>query len=256
MGKNILVIIPSRYASTRLPGKPLIDLAGKPMIQHVYERASQANVSRVVVATDSELIANAVNSFGGEAIMTSADHLSGTDRVAEAARESQADLIINVQGDEPLLDPNSINQGLAPLLADETISMGTLAHPLSNPDDMSNPNVVKVVTDQQGFALYFSRSPIPFDRNQFGSNTAQPGAGVVPAGMLRHIGLYVYRADFLQKFAAMTPTPLEQLENLEQLRALEHGYRIRVVSIEQTVIGVDTPDDAKKVRAILEGMRT
>ena len=250
MGANILIIIPSRYASTRLPGKPLIDLAGKPMIQHVYERASQANVSRVVVATDSELIANAVNGFGGEAIMTSADHLSGTDRVAEAARESKADLIINVQGDEPLLDPNSINQGVAPLLADETISMGTLAHPLSNPADMSNPNVVKVVTDQKGFALYFSRSPIPFDRKQFDNNT------VAPAGMLRHIGLYVYRADFLQKFATMTPTPTEQLENLEQLRALEHGYRIRVVSIAQTVIGVDTPDDAKKVRAILEGMKT
>ncbi|MBF0358376.1 MAG: 3-deoxy-manno-octulosonate cytidylyltransferase [Magnetococcales bacterium] len=256
MGKNILVIIPSRYASTRLPGKPLIDLAGKPMIQHVYERASQANVSRVVVATDSELIANAVNSFGGEAIMTSPDHRSGTDRVAEAARETQADLIINVQGDEPLLDPNSINQGVAPLLADETISMGTLAHPMHNPADMDNPNVVKVVTDQQGFALYFSRSPIPFNRNRPDSSTDQAGVITTPPGTLRHIGLYVYRADFLQKFAAMAPTPLEQLENLEQLRALEHGYKIRVVSIAQTVVGVDTPDDAEKVRAILEDMRT
>jgi 3-deoxy-manno-octulosonate cytidylyltransferase (CMP-KDO synthetase) len=244
MGKKIAVVIPSRYASTRLPGKPLIELAGKPMIQHVYERASQADVTQVVVATDDERIFAIVKNFGGDVLMTSSHHLSGTDRVAEAAREINADIIINVQGDEPLLNPDSINQAVAPLLADDTVVMGTLAHHLTDIDDANNSNVVKVVTDKQGFALYFSRLPIPFNREQNGDRT--------PSGVLRHIGLYVYQAGFLQKFAKLAPTQLEQLENLEQLRALEHGYKIRVVSISQEVIGVDTPEDVVKVQEILE----
>ncbi|MBF0444566.1 MAG: 3-deoxy-manno-octulosonate cytidylyltransferase [Magnetococcales bacterium] len=244
MGRNIAVVIPSRYASSRLPGKPLIELAGKPMIQHVYERASQADVSQVVVATDDERIFATVKKFGGEVLMTSLDHLSGTDRVAEAARKLNADIIINVQGDEPLLNPDSINQAVAPLLADDTVVMGTLAHHLTDREDANNSNVVKVVTDKQGFALYFSRLPIPFSKGQ--------NQGQIPSGMLRHIGLYVYKADFLQTFAKLAPTQLEKLENLEQLRALEHGYKIRVVAISQAVIGVDTPEDVIKVQEILE----
>ena len=252
MKKNILVIIPARYASSRLPGKPLISLAGKPMIQHVYERASQADVTKVVVATDDDRIAKAVTDFGGEVVMTSADHLSGTDRVAEAASHYRADLIINVQGDEPLLDPDSINRAAAPILADDSIVMATLAHPLTDPEEVANTNVVKVVMDKQGFALYFSRCPIPFDRDRFGSKLPGTAIEQVPSGMMRHIGLYVYRADFLQRFAAMAPTRLEQLESLEQLRALEHGYKIRVVATRQAVIGVDTQEDVEKVQAILE----
>ncbi|MBF0193498.1 MAG: 3-deoxy-manno-octulosonate cytidylyltransferase [Magnetococcales bacterium] len=252
MGKNIAVVIPSRYASTRLPGKPLIKLAGKPMIQHVYERASQADVTQVVVATDDKRIFTAVKSFGGEVLMTSLDHVSGTDRVAEAARQLNADIIINVQGDEPLLNPDSINQAVKPLLLDDTIVMGTLAHSLTEIDDVKNSNIVKVVADKQGFALYFSRLPIPFSRNNNENNTTGKDPQKAPLGMLRHIGLYVYKADFLQKFAKLAPTQLEQLENLEQLRALEHGYKIRVVEISQAVIGVDTPEDVAKVQKILE----
>jgi 3-deoxy-manno-octulosonate cytidylyltransferase (CMP-KDO synthetase) len=248
MSKNIAVVIPSRYASTRLPGKPLIELAGKPMIQHVYEQASKADVTQVVVATDDERIYATVKNFGGDVLMTSSDHLSGTDRVAEAADKLNADIIINVQGDEPLLNPDSINQAVAPLLADDTVVMGTLAHHLTDLEDVNNSNVVKVVTDKQGFALYFSRLPIPFSQNKTPKETPQKA----PSGMLRHIGLYVYRADFLQQFAKLAPTQLEQSENLEQLRVLEHGYKIKVVAISQAVIGVDTPEDVVKVREILE----
>ncbi len=256
MAKKVLVIIPARYASTRLPGKPLIKLAGKPMIRHVYERASQADVNQVVVATDDERIARAVKDFGGEAIMTSPNHPSGTDRVAEAAARLGGDLIINVQGDEPLLDPNSINRALMPLKADDSIEMGTLAHPITDPDDLLNANVVKVVCDRRGFALYFSRSPIPFDRDQFGAKLDESTIKSIPDSMMRHVGLYVYRSDFLQHFAKLPPTPLEKLESLEQLRALEHGHRIRVETIKQAVVGVDTSDDVKKVEAILGGDAT
>ena len=246
---NILVVIPARYASTRLPGKPLILFAGKPMIQHVYERAAQAAVDRVVVATDDERIARAVRDFGGSVAMTSPDHHSGTDRVAEAARQSAADIIINVQGDEPLLDPDSINQAVAPMLQDDAIVMGTLAHPLHDSKEVADPNVVKVVCDRQGFALYFSRSPIPFVRESLAARSTI--AAKPSLGMLRHIGLYVYRSDFLQKFANMSPTPLELSESLEQLRALENGQRIRVVVVEKQVMGVDTEEDVIKVRNIL-----
>ncbi|MBF0453248.1 MAG: 3-deoxy-manno-octulosonate cytidylyltransferase [Magnetococcales bacterium] len=252
MSDRVLVIIPARYASTRLPGKPLISLAGKPMIQHVYERASLAEVSRVIVATDDNRIARAVTDFGGEVILTRADHLSGTDRVAEAARQTDADLIINVQGDEPLLNPDSINRAVAPLREQSAIQMGTLAHPLTDPEEVFNANIVKVVCDQQGFALYFSRAPLPYDRDRFGARLPVDTLSLAPSSMMRHIGLYVYRADFLQQFASLAPTPLEKLEKLEQLRALEKGHRIRVVTVEQSVVGVDTQDDVEKVKAILE----
>lgn len=257
MNHDITVIIPARYGSSRLPGKPLILLAGKPMIQHVYERASQANVTRVIVATDDRRIVQAVEQFGGEAMLTSPDHPSGTDRVAEAARGFKTELVVNVQGDEPLLDPAFIDQAVAPLLKEKTIPMGTLAHPLTDMDERENPNVVKVVCDRRGFALYFSRAPIPFDRDRFADPSVDPsgpmsGRAEGPQGMLRHIGLYVYQADFLQHYARFPPSPLEQLEKLEQLRALELGYSIRVVRVERPVTGVDTPADVEKVRALLE----
>ncbi|MBF0184178.1 MAG: 3-deoxy-manno-octulosonate cytidylyltransferase [Magnetococcales bacterium] len=238
---SIAVIIPARYASSRLPGKPLLDLAGKPMIRHVYERASQAAVAAVWVATDDERIVAAVQAFGGQVLLTAADHPSGSDRVAEAARSLSATIIVNVQGDEPLLDPQLINQVAAPLLQDPTLPMATAAHPIDNPAEMQDANVVKVVCNRQGNALYFSRAPIPFDRDC-------PFNG---PPLLRHLGLYAYRASFLQTLATLPPTALEQRERLEQLRVLEYGYPIRVVITEQAAIGVDTPADAERVRQLL-----
>ncbi|MBF0371076.1 MAG: 3-deoxy-manno-octulosonate cytidylyltransferase [Magnetococcales bacterium] len=243
MAHSVVAVIPARYQSSRLPGKPLADIAGRTMIQHVYERTASARVDRVCVATDDERIMAVVKGFGGEAVMTSPDHVSGTDRVAEAVRGLGADLVVNVQGDEPLLNPEMIDAALQPLREDSQIPMGTLAHPLTNPAEAINSDVVKVVCDRKGFALYFSRAPIPLTRE---ADSPQP------EGMLRHIGLYVYRADFLQVFSKLPPTPLETRERLEQLRALEHGYRIRVVETSHEVIGVDTPDDLKRVRGLFE----
>lgn len=254
---NAVVIIPARYASSRLPGKPLLEIGGKPMVQWVYERAAQARVERVVVATDDQRIAEVVRGFGGEALMTAANHPSGTDRVAEAARLLGATgWVVNVQGDEPLLEPAMIDQALEPLRGDPAIPMGTLAHPLLEAAEYLSPDVVKVALDRQGFALYFSRSPIPYHRDRFGSRPPIAeealAAGGVPPGLLRHVGLYVYRADFLATFAALPPTPLEQTERLEQLRALEHGYRIRVALTGSRVIGVDTPADLERVRGVYQ----
>ncbi|MEO5364279.1 MAG: 3-deoxy-manno-octulosonate cytidylyltransferase [Magnetococcus sp. DMHC-8] len=243
MNDTIVVIIPARFASSRLPGKPLLDLGGKPMIRHVYERALQAGVATVWVATDDQRIFEAVQAFGGRVIMTSAHHQSGTDRVAEAAQQLEATIVVNVQGDEPLLDPALIDQVAAPLQADPHLDMATLAHPLHDPEEANDPNVVKVVCDRRGFALYFSRLPIPFDRDR--------GEGRAP--LLRHVGLYAYRAGFLQTFARLPPTELEQRERLEQLRALEYGHAIRVVVADgAAAIGVDTPADVQKVRRLLE----
>ncbi|MBF0154412.1 MAG: 3-deoxy-manno-octulosonate cytidylyltransferase [Magnetococcales bacterium] len=238
---RIVAIIPARYASTRLPGKPLAEIAGKPMIQHVYERTTRARVDRVLVATDDERIQRAVLAFGGDVVMTSPAHASGTDRVAEAARSLDADWIVNVQGDEPLLHPQMLDRLLEPLRHDPTIPMGTLAHPLIEPGDFLSPDVVKVVCDLRGFALYFSRAAIPLAREQRDT----------PTHVLRHIGLYAYRADFLQRFARLDSTPLERLEKLEQLRALEHGFPIRVVTTSHGATGVDTMADLDKVRKIL-----
>ncbi|MBF0177999.1 MAG: 3-deoxy-manno-octulosonate cytidylyltransferase [Magnetococcales bacterium] len=241
---KITAIIPARYASTRLPGKPLAVMAGKPMIQHVYERTALARVDRVLVATDDERIRAAVLAFGGDVVMTSPSHPSGTDRIAEAARGMQVDVIVNVQGDEPLLHPHMLDQLLEPMRQDPTIPMGTLAHPLADATDLLSPDVVKVVCNRQGFALYFSRAPIPLAR--------EPHDGTI--GALRHIGLYAYRADFLQQFARLQPTPLEKMEKLEQLRALEHGHAIRVAVTDHAATGVDTPADLDKVRKLLESV--
>jgi 3-deoxy-manno-octulosonate cytidylyltransferase (CMP-KDO synthetase) len=245
---GVTVIIPARYASTRFPGKPLVDLCGKPMIQWVYERSALCQlVDRVIVATDDDRIVRAVETFGGDVVMTSADHPTGTDRLAEVAAALDAQLIVNVQGDEPLIDPAMIRAAVAPLQADPSIPMGTLKTPLASLEEYLDPNVVKVVTDRQGFALYFSRAPIPFPRDsgdRLDRGWPEPAAA-------RHIGLYVYRRDFLLRYPRLEATPLENRERLEQLRALEHGYRIRVAETDLAGPGVDTPDDVERVRALL-----
>ena len=234
-------MIPSRWASSRLPGKPLADIGGVSMIERVYRRAAAARgVSGVLVATDDDRIARAVAGFGGSCVMTRPDHASGTDRIAEVARSLSCDLVVNVQGDEPALDPASIEAVVAPLSADPSLVMGTLGAPVDPATDLQNPNTVKVLVDQQGFALYFSRASVPFRRE----------AGEAFASVLRHIGLYVYRRDFLLALASLPRTPLERLESLEQLRALEHGFRIRVVETAYTSVSVDTPEDLERVRRL------
>ncbi|BCS53737.1 3-deoxy-manno-octulosonate cytidylyltransferase [Geobacter sp. SVR] len=245
---DITAVIPARYASTRFPGKALAEIAGKPMIQHVYERACSASlVSRVIVATDDQRIQQVVTDFGGLCLMTRPDHETGTDRLAEVAQGLNADIIVNVQGDEPLIAPEMIEQAIRPFLDDSTLRMSTLKTRIKCLHDFLSPNVVKVVTDQQGDALYFSRSPLPFFRDKWQDLKDESFA----SGKLlcyKHVGLYVYRRDFLIEFAAMKPTFLEISEKLEQLRAVENGVRIRVVETEFESIGVDTPDDLVKAR--------
>ncbi|MBF0628133.1 MAG: 3-deoxy-manno-octulosonate cytidylyltransferase [Magnetococcales bacterium] len=248
MENRFAVVIPARYASTRLPGKPLLDLGGKPMIQWVCEAASRSSARSVVVATDDARIFDAVLAFGGRAVMTAPDHVSGTDRVAEAAATLDEPVIVNVQGDEPFLDPALIDLVASPLLADPTLPIATLAHPVLDPAEVFNPNVVKVVCDRLGHALYFSRAPIPWDRDQWGAGRTTDD--LLATGLLRHVGVYGFRADFLRRFAALEPTFLEQRERLEQLRALEHGHRIRVMVTQLKVRGgVDVPEDLERVRA-------
>ncbi|MEN8687131.1 MAG: 3-deoxy-manno-octulosonate cytidylyltransferase [Desulfuromonadales bacterium] len=245
---GVTVIIPARYASTRFPGKPLAELCGKPMVQWVYERSSLCEaVDKVIVATDDQRIANAVKAFGGDVVMTRAAHATGTDRLAEVAEGLDDELIVNVQGDEPLIDPAMIHAAVAPLLNDQSIPMGTLRTPLTSLDEFRNPNVVKVVTDRAGFALYFSRAPIPYFRD-FAEQLEQRWSELATA---KHVGLYVYRRSFLLDYPHLPKTPLEEQECLEQLRALEHGYRIHVATTDLVGQGVDTPADLERVRAIL-----
>ncbi len=248
-----VAIIPARYASSRFPGKALADIAGKPMIQHTYERVQQAAlVSRILVATDDDRIAKAVERFGGEAVMTSSAHPTGTDRLAEVAKGLTDELIVNVQGDEPLIHPDMIDT-VVRLLGEETaLPMSTLRIRIETPDDIFNPAITKVVTDLSGYALYFSKGPIPFCRNEWG-DFARRGTGLpdfVPPQVACHVGLYAYRRDFLLRYTDLPPTPLEQLEQLEQLRVLEHGYRIRVANTVHTSIGVDTPEDLERARQL------
>ena len=235
------IIIPARYASTRLPGKPLLRQTGKYLVQHVYERASQSRrAGQVIVATDDPRIVAAVESFGGRAVLTRRGHPSGTDRVAEAARGLDADVIINLQGDEPLVDPAALDR-LADLLHhDREAEMATLAVPIQSREQWHDPNCVKVVCDRLGQALYFSRSPIPFVRD------GTPRFEAEPPAFLQHLGLYAYRRDFLLRLAALPPEPLEQLERLEQLRALALAHRIRVCVVRQAAIGVDTYADYER----------
>jgi 3-deoxy-manno-octulosonate cytidylyltransferase (CMP-KDO synthetase) len=258
-----LGVIPARWQATRLPGKPLAEIAGRPMIQHVYERASQATaLSEVLVATDDERIFAAVRDFGGEAVMTSPDHRSGTDRVAEAASTRAADVVVNIQGDEPLIDPEAIDALVQPFAVDRELEMTTLATPIRVPEEIEDPSAVKVVVDRRGYALYFSRYPIPYHRVSGPSSAGPCVAGAPVPGdadqkvgatpRLKHLGLYGYRAEFLQVYSHLEPTLLEQTEKLEQLRALEHGWRIFVVLTEHDAIGVDTPEDLARVRAVME----
>jgi 3-deoxy-manno-octulosonate cytidylyltransferase (CMP-KDO synthetase) len=250
----IVAIIPARFGSTRLPGKPLSDIQGKPMIQHVYERASRAAcLDRVLVATDHERIAAAVLAFGGEVVMTSPAHASGTDRLAEVAQAIDAEVVVNVQGDEPLLDPLAIETAVAAIKADPEVPMATLSLPLTDPEEMLSPSVVKVVVDEAGDALYFSRSPIPFVRSAAGDPQGRARAAMDLGLARKHVGLYVYRREALMRFAALPASPLEEAEELEQLRALHHGMRIRVAPLRAGAWGlaVDTPQDLERVRALL-----
>ena len=234
------IVIPARYASSRLPGKPLLKATGKYLVQHVYENACRSRADKVVVATDDPRIHEAVRSFGGQAMMTRPDHPSGTDRVAEVARSLDADVIVNLQGDEPELDP-AILDLLPTLLAhDQDASMATLGVPITTLEQWRDPNCVKLVRDQQGRALYFSRSPIPFVRDGLPDFARQPPM------FLQHLGLYAYRRDFLLHLATLPPTPLEELEKLEQLRVLALGYKIAVGVVEHAGRGVDTPADYER----------
>jgi len=250
---KITAVIPARYASVRFPGKALADIQGRPMVQHVYERACRAKlVSEVLVATDDVRIADAVRAFGGRVEMTSPDHETGTDRLAEVAARLDAEIVVNVQGDEPLIDPGMIDQAITPMLHDHTLPMATLKSRIKTLHDFLSPNVVKVVSDLKGNVLYFSRSPLPYFRDKW--NDLKDEAFV--SGKLlcfKHVGLYVYRRDFLPVFAALKPTHLELSEKLEQLRALENGYRIKVVETDLDSIGVDTPADLEKVLEKLNG---
>jgi 3-deoxy-manno-octulosonate cytidylyltransferase (CMP-KDO synthetase) len=233
-----LAIIPARYNSVRFPGKMLADRTGKPLIQHVYERAAQAKlVADVVVATDDHRIAQAVQAFGGRAVMTRPDHPNGTSRIAEAAEQSNASIIVNVQGDEPDIDPYLIDQTIQTLIESPDCAVSTVASPFAADEDPANPNIVKVVVDQRGRAMYFSRSLIPYDRD--GSLHQSTDAKRIP---LKHVGLYVYRREFLPVYVSLAATPLEQLEKLEQLRVLEHGYSIAVAIGEAHFHGIDTPE--------------
>jgi 3-deoxy-manno-octulosonate cytidylyltransferase (CMP-KDO synthetase) len=225
------------------------------MIMHVVERASHALlVSRVIVATDDERIVNAVQDHGAEARLTSPDLTSGTDRVAEVAASLDSEFIVNVQGDEPLIEPSTIDAAIAPLIEDSEIQISTTSEPVTEIEDVFNPGVVKVVADTRGFALYFSRSPIPYVRPE-GGMTLEEALRANPAllsNYRKHSGLYAYRAGFLQEFARLKPSPLERLEALEQLRALENGYHIRVVNVEHRTIGVDTMEDYERVKRLIE----
>lgn len=241
---NTLCVIPARFASTRLPGKPLADIAGKPMISRVYDRAAKATrVTGVIAAVDDQRVYDAVVANGGTAMMTRKDHATGTDRLAEvAAAHPEAELIINVQGDEPLIDPAIIDALAAAFDDDAELQMATVKSPMKDKEEMINPNNVKVVTDKNGYALYFSRSLMPFPRENTG------------ATVYKHIGIYAYKRDFLLNYAKMEGTPLEKTESLEQLRALENGYRIKVIETDQTFVGVDTAEDLAKVNEIYKNM--
>jgi len=239
-------VIPARYHSTRLPGKPLADIGGKAMVQHVYENSLQSSLlDEVIVATDDERVMDAVRRFGGKAELTSKDHTTGTDRVAEVVQRHDVQVVVNIQGDEPFIRASMIDEILSPLLEGEEMDICTLKHEITEPEDFDNPNVVKVVTDSNDFALYFSRSLIPYPRYRVGYHAYE------------HIGIYAYSKQFLLLFSRIPQTSLEKTESLEQLRALENGYRIKVVLTEQEYIAfsVDTLEDLERARIIEKSLR-
>ncbi|MEZ9132380.1 3-deoxy-manno-octulosonate cytidylyltransferase [Vibrio breoganii] len=246
---SFTVIIPARYQSTRLPGKPLADICGKPMIEHVYRQAIQAGAEQVIIATDDQRVADVAAEFGGTVCMTSPDHESGTERLAEVVEKmgiAPDHIVVNVQGDEPLIPPVVIAQ-VADNLAASTAPMATLGVAIEDAEEAFNPNAVKVVTDNQGYALYFSRATIPWDRDQFADDKSQ-----LNQPLMRHIGIYAYRAGFISKYINWAPSALEKIESLEQLRVLWYGEKIHVALAKQTPPpGVDTPEDLEAVRALL-----
>ncbi len=252
MSQRFKVVIPARYGSSRLLGKPLLDIAGKPMIVHVCERAQEADAEEVVVATDDQRIFQAVTDLGIKAVMTRADHQSGTERIAEVARLcgwSEDDIIVNLQGDEPLIPPESIREVAAALATQKLAGIATLAAKIINSEEIFNPNAVKVVLNQAGYALYFSRAPIPWERGVFDLKDKAP-SGAVP--YLRHIGLYAYRVDFLNRYCSWPASALESVEALEQLRILWQGEAILVKVIDNTPeAGVDTQEDLLRVTRVL-----
>jgi len=249
MPTKAIAIIPARYGSTRLPGKPLIDILGRPMIQHVWERVKRSNeIERVIVATDDERVYNVVKGFGGEVHLTSKNHLTGTDRIAEVVRglPFYTDIIVNIQGDEPLIEPDMVDQVVKILIDDHKASIGTLCRKIGDIKEIMDPNIVKVVFDKECFALYFSRSPIPYYRDdEQGLKTQDSRLKNV---YYKHLGIYSYRRDVLLRLSSMKPNNLENAERLEQLRALENGLRIKVEQTEGDTIGVDTEEDLERVR--------
>lgn len=240
--KSVVAVIPARWHSSRFPGKPLVEILGKPMIQHVYERACLSQfVADVWVATDDQKIFETVQNFGGKALFTSPSHQSGTERVAEVAQKISADIFINVQGDEPLIQPQAIDSLAKAMIKEPSIPMGTLKKRITRKQDVENPNCVKVVTDYNGFALYFSRSPIPYNREKNASLT-----------YYKHIGIYAYRKEFLQKIPRLPASTLEKAEKLEQLRILENGFSIKVIETEYESYGVDTPQDLTRISQLID----
>ncbi|MGQ0286002.1 3-deoxy-manno-octulosonate cytidylyltransferase [Pasteurellaceae bacterium 22721_9_1] len=249
------VIIPARFSSTRLPGKPLADIAGKPMIQHVWEKAKLSGANRVIVATDNEKVRDTVVAFGGEVCMTSPTHNSGTERLAEVVEKlaiPSDEIIVNIQGDEPLIPPVIVSQ-VAENLAKYQVNMASLSVKFESAEELFNPNAVKVITDKSGYVLYFSRAVIPWNRDKF-ANLNQLNLNELPLedNYFRHIGIYAYRAGFIRQYVQWQPTALEQIESLEQLRVLWNGEKIHVeLAKEVPAVGVDTPEDLEKVRSIL-----
>jgi len=238
---KFLGVIPARYASTRLEGKPLSDISGHSMIEWVYKRALLSNLDLVVVATDNQLIYDKVKSFGGEVVMTSKDHPNGTSRIAEVAKiYDDFDVIINIQGDEPLIEKDMINSLITPFLNDLDLKMATLKHKIDEIEEVENPNNVKVITTKDDYAIYFSRSPIPYPRELNINN------------YFKHVGIYGYTRSFVIKYSQMAPTTLEISESLEQLRVLENGYKIKVLETPYKIVGVDTKEDLEKVRKIVK----
>lgn len=253
--QKAVAVIPARYSSTRLPGKPLLDIAGKPLVVWVAERARAASsISRTIIATDDPRIVDAVSAAGFDAVITRADHLSGTDRIAEVAHNLSADIIVNVQGDEPLIDPETINRAVNALIEDPDAQMSTTCEPINDPADVLNPSVVKVTFDENGYATGFSRNPDKLP-NQGGLISGSTGSSPDASGLLnsfrKHTGLYAYRRDFLLKFARWPASESETRESLEQLRALDHGVKIKVVEAASSSIGVDTQEDLERVRAMM-----
>jgi len=245
---QVVIVIPARYGSTRLPGKPLVSLAGKPMVQRVFERAKLAKTAgRVIVATDDERVVSKVQEFGGEARMTRVDHRTGTERIAEVAAHVDGQVFVNVQGDEPLLDPTAVDVAVTTLLEDPAAAIATVAVPIRTPADIMDPNVVKTVLDFDENALYFSRAPIPWVRDS---------AHKTHARHLKHLGLYVFQRDALLEYPTLPQGELERLEQLEQLRWMENGWKIRVAEVEYDALSVDVPEDVERVEKLLSKTQT